>query len=236
MSESHPKITVYFARLEETSEFQSPKPRPGSALSAEEVARAEDIRVPRARAAYLASRALLRAALAGHSGVPAAAIEIRLSPEGKPFATNAGGLTFSLAHSSKYWVCALTREREVGIDLEEIDRSVEMRSVARRLFARTEQDVLDRAAGEEQRRAFFRVWTQREAVVKCLGTGMLQSGREFEVEADLRLPVGVRGLAVHLAEVDVAERAVCVVAAAGTASPGSITFVREFPFTSAPQA
>jgi hypothetical protein len=59
------------------------------------------------------------------------------------------------------------------------------------------------------------VWAQREAVVKALGEGMLEHGREFSVEADPSRAPAVAGRDLALAHARVGSSSICVVAAIG---------------------
>lgn len=83
---------------------------------------------------------------------------------GKPFLP--GGPPFSLSHGGDLVVLAVGKEgTELGVDVEKIDRPWR-EAVARRLFTKEEQLWL---CGSSER--FFRLWTRKEAVLKCCGSG-----------------------------------------------------------------
>jgi 4'-phosphopantetheinyl transferase len=208
------EVHVWHARFDALPKPAAPVPDP-AILSREERARAERITVPKAHASFLASRTLLRRVLAKYAGEEGAALRIRVEGSGKPRLEHPSWLRFNLAHSPAMWVFAVSRDRDVGIDVEELDRRVNVAAVARRLFHPDELAALDRLPEEQRRRAFFRVWAQREAVVKTLGEGMLEHGREFSVEADPTRTVAVRGRDLTLAELDLGPGAVCAVAREG---------------------
>ena len=76
---------------------------------------------------------------------------------------------FNLSHSEERAVLAISDTAEVGIDLEHV-RPIEHVDLARRYFHPDEMAAITASARyEEQRRAFFRIWTLKEAVVKALG-------------------------------------------------------------------
>ncbi len=188
-------------------------------LSDVERSRAASMRVARARQSFLVSRTLLRRTLSRYAGVAPHALPIRVLPSGKPRLESPEWLRFNLAHSEKIWVLAVARDREVGVDVEDFDRRTDVDAVARRLFAPAEIAALAALEGEARRRAFFRVWAQREAVVKAIGAGMLESGASFTVEGDPAKPPHVEGRDLAMAEFALAEASVCIVAREGGEPP-----------------
>ena len=68
-------------------------------------------------------------------------------------------------------VCGLGLGRDVGVDVERTDRSVEL-SISRRFFAPSEADFLDRCPERQQQDCFFDIWTLKEAFIKARGRGL----------------------------------------------------------------
>lgn len=91
-------------------------------------------------------------------------------PHGKPFLP--GGPHFSLSHSGRLAVLAVS-EAAVGVDVEK-PRPVS-ESVARRYFQPEEQSWM----AENPTDRFFRLWTRKEAVLKCCGRGLSLSPADF---------------------------------------------------------
>lgn len=89
--------------------------------------------------------------------------EIRVSPRGKPYVP--GGPEFSLSHSGELAALAVS-DRPVGLDLERVVPVSD--AVKRRVLSQAELSWLE-SAGEE---GFSFLWTRKEAVLKCLGTGV----------------------------------------------------------------
>jgi len=190
-----------------------------SILSEEELVRADRAATPSGRARFVRARSLLRGVLAGYAGVGPAELRFGEGPEGKPFLRRPEGeLTFNLSHAGHLFVLAVARGQAVGVDVERIDRKVDLEGVSRRLFAPAEQEVLARLDGDARTRAFFRCWSTREAVVKGLGRGMLTPDVALEVEADPERPLAVRvggGAGWWVAPVPVPEGYVGVLAVEG---------------------
>jgi len=149
-------------------------------LSADERARAARLVSPTHRRDFTAAHALLRRMLSSHHALAPEAWTFTTWPDGKPCLTGdlaaASGLRFNLTHTEGLVACAVTREAEVGIDLEAIDRRTSQRAsplrLARRFFAEQEAEELAHLPEEAQQTRFVEVWTLKEAAVKALGTGL----------------------------------------------------------------
>jgi 4'-phosphopantetheinyl transferase len=77
-----------------------------------------------------------------------------------------------VTHSHGVALYAVTRGREVGIDLERIRSDLAVTEIAGRFFSRQEVAMLRALPTEEQREAFFRCWTRKEACLKARGEGL----------------------------------------------------------------
>ena len=104
---------------------------------------------------------------------------------GKPFI--AGGPCFSISHC-KAGIAVAVDGQSVGMDIESIRRADEDLIV--RTMNEEEREIILAESGEERNRLFTRLWTQKEAVVKALGTGILSFEQLQSVLGNL--PAGVR--------------------------------------------
>jgi 4'-phosphopantetheinyl transferase len=134
-------------------------------VTAEDRQRAALAMHPRRKAEYLAGRALLRHALAEHTGREAASFRIETSADGKPCC--ADGPALSVSHSGEIVVCALADGAAVGVDVE-TGTPRELAAVAARYFTPAEARWL--AADPEPR--FRMLWVLKEAYLKALGVGL----------------------------------------------------------------
>lgn len=93
---------------------------------------------------------------------------------GKPFLSTPEHhkpLEFNLSHTDGMVTCGVTRLGPIGVDVERV-RDREYLDVARRFFASQEVEQLEHLSKREQRSAFFRFWTLKEAYIKALGKGL----------------------------------------------------------------
>ena len=67
---------------------------------------------------------------------------------------------------------AIARGQPLGVDIERIDRDVDVGGLSRRFFAVAEADALDALPETLRAEAFVRLWTCKEAVLKALGEGL----------------------------------------------------------------
>jgi 4'-phosphopantetheinyl transferase len=149
-------------------------------LSADERARARRFAFPRHRAAFVRGRAAVRGILAAYLDVEPAAVRFRYGERGKPELEPRGDLRFNVAHSDELALVAVTRGRDVGVDVERVDRERDRR-VARRFFAASEHAAIEALPERERDLAFLRCWTAKEAYVKALGRGLSLPLDSFEV-------------------------------------------------------
>ena len=123
----------------------------------------------RSVAAYYA---LERALLQFHDGVDITQeLVIRYGKSGKPYLEGTENVQFSLSHSGKYAICAMSCQGSIGADILKI-RKTDMR-IANRFFASSEIEQLSTLqAGNEQDRLFSKIWTRKESYTKFTGDGL----------------------------------------------------------------
>jgi 4'-phosphopantetheinyl transferase len=142
-------------------------------LSPEEMTRMRCFRHERDRTLFLLSRGLMRTVLASYLGCACHEVRFAINDFGKPILYRDGPrLHFNLTHSRGAAALAVSREREVGIDVEKRQRDVEYLALAERFFAPCEWQHLQSIAAEQLPAAFFAIWTLKEAFVKGIGRGL----------------------------------------------------------------
>ena len=153
-------------------------------LAADEQARAEQFYFERDREHFIVARGVLRAILGGYLNRAPECLSFCYSSHGKPsLAGDSDGDTirFNVSHSHGVALYAVTRGREVGIDLERIRFDLAVAEIAERFFSPREVATLLELSTEAQREAFFRCWTRKEAYIKARGEGLFLPLDEFDV-------------------------------------------------------
>ncbi len=93
---------------------------------------------------------------------------------GKPFLQNYPDLHFNMSHCKKAVAVAL-HNAEVGIDVE--CRRAVSQALMERVCSVGEQEIIRMAADPELE--FIRLWTRKEALLKCMGVGIREDLREI---------------------------------------------------------
>lgn len=159
-------------------------------LNAEEIARADRFYFAPDREIFIVAHALTRSLLSCHGGLPPEAWRFVAGPHGRPAldpACGTSGLHFNLSHTTGLVACAVARH-EVGVDVESIERRAGSNSIAERFFTPAEVALLNAHPPDQQREAFFQLWTMKEAVMKAMGLGFQLPLDEFAVTL---APLGV---------------------------------------------
>jgi 4'-phosphopantetheinyl transferase len=158
-----------------------------STLSNEESLRAEKFHFIEHRERWGMTRGILRLLLASYAHAPAREIAFQYGAQGKPELKIPAGsdLHFNTSHSGDYAVFAFTRAGEAGVDIECVRDEMPSRDdIVRRYFAPGEQRQFFALPESERDRAFFKLWTRKEAFVKARGTGLFSGLDQFEVSLD----------------------------------------------------
>jgi 4'-phosphopantetheinyl transferase len=120
---------------------------------------------------FVVARGALRIILARYLGSDARALAFRYGPFGKPELPDAP-LRFNLSHSGDLALCAVTRGRAVGVDVEQLRPVADCEQLAARYFSPEEHAALVQLSAAARSRAFLACWTRKEAYVKARGDGL----------------------------------------------------------------
>jgi len=153
-------------------------------LSAEEKNRAKHFVFARDRRRYVLGRAVLRMLLGRCLGVQPEEISFRYNSYGKP-ELQGSDISFNMSESSGRVVVAITRNRRVGVDIEQIRDIPQMLQVRRRFFSKSENELLRAYSGSLQKEKFFEIWTRKEALIKAVGEGLNIPLESFDVSGSV---------------------------------------------------
>lgn len=147
----------------------------GHLLDDEEMTRMERFHFPEHRHSYLVSHLLLRTTLSRYSDLLPNTWRFINNDHGKPRLdpdTGPTAFNFSLSHTKGLSVVGVTREGEIGADVEQADRSVQAAELSRRFFSSEENAALEKMPSDRLREQFLLYWTLKEAYIKALGRGL----------------------------------------------------------------
>ena len=187
---SLPPARIILAR-DEVHVWRAPLDQPPSrmdsflhTLTADEQKRAERFYFQKDRERFITAHGVLRAILGLYLNRAPECLAFCYGSHGKPaLARECTGdaLRFNMSHSHGVALYAITRGREVGIDLEFIRRDLEVGQIAEQFFSHPEIATLRALPLNLQKYAFFLAWTRKEAYIKARGEGLSLPLDQFDV-------------------------------------------------------
>jgi 4'-phosphopantetheinyl transferase len=141
-------------------------------LSTQEINRWYSFKFEKNKASYLISRIALRNILSLATNVTPEKINFSFTNYGKPFIADFPNLHFNLSHSNKKTLIAVSRQ-QIGIDIEYFDTRIDYFGIVKHFFSAEECDFIKNQKNcLAKRKIFFKLWTQKEALLKALGLGL----------------------------------------------------------------
>lgn len=145
-------------------------------LSAEEQQRGARFLHAEDRHRFLLTRATVRTVLSRYAPVAPQDWSFIANEHGRPSIANnhpqAAGLSFNLSHTRGLIVLGVCRDRELGVDVENIRERTPSPGIAERFFAPPESASLVKLPEAQRHERFFAYWTLKEAYIKARGRGM----------------------------------------------------------------
>lgn len=149
-------------------------------LSIDELARAARFHFDKDRRRFVAARGILRSILGRYLNRHPSDISLVYGSAGKP-RLSSNDLSFNLSHSHQLALYTVTREREVGVDIEFIRSVSDIDQVAAHSFSAREYAEWQQLPETEKQVGFFNCWTRKEAYIKALGEGLSHPLDQFDV-------------------------------------------------------
>ena len=165
---------------------QSPSQRAffQNTLDEDERSRADRFYFSRDRERFIVARGVLRVLLGRYLDRSPESLFFTYSTHGKPalaLESGADAIRFNLSHSHGTALYAVTRGRELGVDLEFIRGDLEAEQIAERFFSQSEIGALRALPPDLRKNAFFLCWTRKEAYIKARGEGLSMPLDQFDV-------------------------------------------------------
>lgn len=144
-----------------------------SLLTTEESERLLKYKHKEAQHTALITRSLCRLVLSHYTNCSPTALQFLRNSQGKPaLIDNNNDIRFNLSHNNQLIIMAVCVGDEIGCDIEDPMRKVNIPTITKRFFAAQEHQQLSKLSGMDQQQQFFRCWTLKEAFVKATGVGI----------------------------------------------------------------
>ncbi|MDE1175182.1 MAG: 4'-phosphopantetheinyl transferase superfamily protein [Edaphobacter sp.] len=202
-------------------------------LSPEEQARAQRRLPGRVRAEFVIGRTCLRLLLGHATGVDPASLKLREDSFGKPVleGDRAASISFNVSHSHGLILIAISSQSYVGIDIEFLGRTTDIDALLPSVLGPAETAWWSSLPSiEEKRRAFYQLWTRKEAWVKAEGQGLSIELTALDVTGEVErwVKVGVDGKCFFLSDITVEDR---IAGAIAVVSPNCRIRMYDFPLS-----
>jgi 4'-phosphopantetheinyl transferase len=121
---------------------------------------------------FIIGKGSLRYLLQYYSDIPAQYIRFNIGPYGKPSMKHPSELKFNISHSGEMWILGLTKNTEIGIDIELVQNSFSYSLILDMVLSENEKKFFSLLYKKEKDKTFFDIWTKKEALLKAIGVGL----------------------------------------------------------------
>ena len=166
---------------------QSALPRMLPQLTAGEQRRAAGFRFAADRLAFALGRILVRNTLSHYAPTPPGGWQFIENAYGKPGLDEPvqdAPIRFNISHCRGMVTAGFALGRDIGVDVEPVDRTGSGVEIARSCFMRDEVRAIESLPEEQRQPAFVATWTLKEAYVKATGLGLSIPLADFAVGLD----------------------------------------------------
>ena len=175
-------------------------------LSEEEITRAEKLKSKELRRRFIAARGMLRKILSRYTRKNPQDLKFQYNQNGKPELVDSQ-IYFNLSHSQDLALCAVALN-PVGIDLEKIKDNLNHLKLAQEYFSEKEYNCILNLPQEQQKKAFYQIWTRKEAYVKAKGSSLSKSlSRDLDTPGwfitDLNIDSYATALAIESKKIEI---------------------------------
>jgi 4'-phosphopantetheinyl transferase len=153
-------------------------------LSEDELDRASRFSFEIHRQRFIAARGTLRSILSRYITISPGNLRFYHNQYGKPLLApefSSSLLNFNLSHSGSVALYAITRNMEIGVDVERVRSDFEYEETAKRFFSANEVAILRTIPTERKLEAFYNCWIRKEAYIKAHGKGLSLPLDSFDV-------------------------------------------------------
>lgn len=138
-------------------------------LTDEEIQQTERYLHKEDRIRHLLGKGFLRKVLQVYLNEDQKRIHFGKNQYNKPFLIGRDNFHFNISHSGNWVVIALA-DREVGIDIEQLDSSFEYKDLLSGFFSASEAEFVE--TSHHPIHSFYKIWTRKEALLKGIGQGI----------------------------------------------------------------
>jgi 4'-phosphopantetheinyl transferase len=150
-------------------------------LSDAERARSSRLQSKQIADKQIISRGILRVLLGYYLDVKPESLVFSISKYGKPYLSNpdVSQCSFNVSHSGNLTLFAIGGGNQIGIDVEMIEETTDIKVISQLVFSPEELATLK--LSKNLTRDFYLLWTSKEAILKATGWGFSYPSNKFSV-------------------------------------------------------
>lgn len=140
----------------------------------------------------ICSKAVLRCILSGYINLSPAKIEFTYNRYGKPYLKDnhkIPGIFFNMSDSGGFVFYGISKDCEIGVDIEKIRPVVSLERLARRQLTQNELMIFQKQHENKKSGFFFKYWTRKESFLKAIGKGLSIPMKTIDVSGAPKKPV-----------------------------------------------
>ena len=120
---------------------------------------------------YIGNHRFVRQVLSKYLNILPAQVQFSQTAMGKPYVENSG-LFFNYSYRGDFGILALSRNEEVGVDIEKMRILQDIPTFTEFCFSEKEKQIIFKSDKEKFQETLFIFWTFKEAIIKSLGVGL----------------------------------------------------------------
>jgi len=157
-------------------------------LSEEERIKADRFHFEKDQTRYIITHGILNQLIVNYLNIGLTDISFNKNEKLKPFIKGFPHLQFNLSYSLDYILIAFRfcnkkqldcSNLQIGIDVEDISRSIDIALIIKDYFTFEEQEQILNSTSPAN--VFFKLWTRKEALVKATGTGLISELKTYNL-------------------------------------------------------
>jgi 4'-phosphopantetheinyl transferase len=163
-------------------------------LSPEELERHGRFVFEKDRRLFLLAHATARLVLARYTDCDPKSLEFDVNAYGKPRLRPRAGSPcpgFNLSHTHGLVAVAVAHEEDIGVDVENSQRTTGWADLVKTVFTPEEQAELWRCPAGQRQQRFYELWTLKEAYIKARGMGLSLPLQGFSIRMPENRPIGI---------------------------------------------
>jgi len=142
---------------------------------------------------FLVTRSLFREALFTSFGLRKSQFKLGRSSTGKPLLIEPFNtpIRFNFSHAAGWAACALSLGAEIGFDIEDYTRKIDLDLLSQHYLSREEKSDVMSLPQQERQKRFFVYWTLKESYLKAVGVGLHSDLSQISFKYDDQAEIAV---------------------------------------------